>query len=501
MSSHTEARPSSPSPTAASPSPLAREATVKKTSPGFMRWLVPLAILAVVGSGIGLWWRGENKKGGEAHASAPAPGGEHGAAHEGGKESESSEGGSRVEAVHPKTGSILRTATQNCTVHALEEAELYSKVSGYLKVLNVDIGDRVKEGQLLAIVEDPELNKEADRAAAFLEQAKAMVVQAEARQRTAEADLKSSEALVKKSEADVEQFRSMRKFREIEFARYEGLYRRRAIPAQLVDEEQEHLDAAKAAEHSAEAEVMTSEANVVAAKAKIDQALADLAEARSNVEVATASLGKAQVMVEYTKIISPYTGVISYRGFHRGAFIRSAEEGGEKPILKVMRTDMLRVVTYVPDLYVPFVNVGDRAIITLDALPNQPIEGKVTRFSESEEPESRTMRTEVNLPNPNNKLREGMFGLASIVVEESSGNLLIPVSSVPLSARTGRGKAYVMVIRDGKVQRVAVRIGVENETEIEVLEGLTPEDYVAVAPSLVTEGKVAVPAEPTKTKK
>ena len=93
----------------------------------------------------------------------------------------------------------------------------------------------------------------------------------------------------------------------------------------------------------------------------IETAKADLAEARANVKVAESNLARTKVFVEYTRIVSPYTGIITHRGFHRGDFIRSAEGGGEKPILTAARIDKVRVVTYIPDRDVPFTDVGDKA--------------------------------------------------------------------------------------------------------------------------------------------
>src|SRR6185312_8957181 len=122
----------------------------------------------------------------------------------------------------------------------------------------------------------------------------------------------------------------------------------------------------------------------VAAKAKIEQAKADLEEAKATVDVDKASLDKAKVLVDYTKITSPYDGVITDRKFFRGAFIRSAADGNPIPLLTVARTDVVRVVTMVPDRDVPYVDVGDPAEVTLDALGSRVLKGKVSRYADTE---------------------------------------------------------------------------------------------------------------------
>ena len=155
----------------------------------------------------------------------------------------------------PGKGESSAHSTQPGSVHWFEAAELYAKISGYLKEQSVDIGDRVKQGQLLAVIDNPEVIEDADRAAAALVQAKAAVTQAEARVRTTEADLKTALAMVKKAEADIARYTSTRRFREKELARYQGLLAQKAFRNSSSMRMEEHYESAIAAERSAEAEV------------------------------------------------------------------------------------------------------------------------------------------------------------------------------------------------------------------------------------------------------
>jgi RND family efflux transporter MFP subunit len=443
----------------------------------FWRWLLPLALVVLAGLGMAWWWKHEPRN--QAHAATKGHGGEHGT-------SEGTPTPVQVEVVHPVKGGIVRTSSQTGSVHAFESAELYAKISGYLKVLSVDIGDRVKQGQILAVLDNPELVEDADRAAAALDQAKAAVTQADARINTAEADLKAAEAEVLKARADIERYTSTRKFRAKELARYRGLHAKQAVPQQIVDEEEEHYESALAAERSAQAEVVSSQAKVTSAHAMVDQTKADLVAAKANVEVASSNLAKAKVLVEYTKIVSPYTGVVTLRGFHRGDFIRAADAGPTRPILTVARTDKVRVVTYIPDRDVPFADVGDKATVTLDALPGENFVGTVSRFAYTEDTLSRTMRTEIDLENPKDRLREGMYGLATIILDPSTQYLTVPTSA--LTGKTGQGEASVFVIRAGRAHLTPIKIGADDGLRVEVLSNLRPEDEVVLNPTQVTDG-------------
>src|SRR5262249_49180920 len=158
-------------------------------------------------------------------------------------------------------------------------------------------------------------------------------------------------------------------------------------------------ESASAAEAAARAAIVTARAKVAAAEARIQQALADQKAAEANVKIAAAKLKKAEALVGYTRIASPYTGVVTRRNFHVGDFIRSAVEGGNVPLLTVARTDVMRVVTKVADPDVPYLDVGDPAVVTVNALPGVKFHGKVARFSHAEDPTERTMRTEIDLKN------------------------------------------------------------------------------------------------------
>ena len=385
--------------------------------------------------------------------------------------------GVAVDAAHPRPGGMVRSTTQAASVHAFEHASLFAKLSGYLIEQSVDIGDRVKQGQLLAVIDAPEVDKAVDQSAAALDQAKARVAVAESKIRTARADKAAADALVRQCETDVAAKVSNQDLQQKQLNRITGLVQRNAVEAKLRDEQQDRLDVATSDLGVSRATVLTAQAQAMSKAAMIESAEADLAEAKSDVEIALANLARAKVFQDYKRIVSPYDGVITVRSFHRGDFVRSASEGGIVPVLAVAVTEKMRVILPVPDTDVPFLDVGDPATFEVAALPGQKFESKVARFNHSEDPQSRTMRTEVDIMNADGRLREGMYGRMTVVFQPASpGGMTIP--SPALMGQTGAGVGTVYVARDGKARKVTVQVSKDNGVTAEVVGGLTPQDLV-----------------------
>jgi RND family efflux transporter MFP subunit len=401
-----------------------------------------------------------------------------------------------VETVRLSKGGIMRTSTQIGTVHPFQEAELYAKISGYLKILNVDYGSKVKRDELLAVIDDPEVITEAEKAAADVEQAKAAVAQAEAFIESAKADRDAAASLVEQTMAEVDRYVSMRIFHSKKFARYKELVKSKAIPQEIADEEEAGYESARASELASRKAVLNSQAQLRATIARVAKAEADLSEARANVHVAEAKKATADVLVGYTKITSPYDGVITKRNFFPGAFIRSAAEGGVVPILTVARTDKVRVITQIPDRDVPLTDVGDPGEVTLDAMGIEVFKGKVSRFADAEDPSSRTMHTEIDLPNPNDRIKPGMYGIAKVILDTATKNATLPSSCLVGESKDGKGEVFI--IKDGKAKKTTVTTGSDDGIRVEILSGITPEDDVIVNTGSVTDG-VPVRATPHAT--
>ena len=196
-------------------------------------------------------------------------------------------------------------------------------------------------------------------------------------------------------------------------------------------------------------------------------------EAKADLGVTEVELAKSQVMLNYTVIISPYTGLVTKRNFHVGDFIKSADQGGIIPLLAVERTDLMRVVVQIPDRDVPYVRKNAPAVVEIDALPDRTFESKdglkigVSRWADAEDPTTRTMRTEIDVPNPLGVLAHGMYGRVSITLNNGTANALRVPSSAPRLGKSAGGRSSVRAVRDGKVHLVAVRYGVDNGIDAE----------------------------------
>ncbi len=335
------------------------------------------------------------------------------------------------------------------------------------KPVQVDIGVRVKVGDVLARISVPEYEKQVQRDEARVGDAAARVRQMEAHLRAAQAEARAADASVVLARVMVKAKAAYRQYRQKQLDRIKGLVAEKAVDAKLVDEQEDFYLSALEAENAANEQVNTSQEKAAAAKAKIDQAAADLDEAKADVGVAEADLDKSKVLLNYTAIRSPYTGVVTRRAFHVGDFIKAADQGGTVPLLAVERTDLMRVVVQVPDRDVPYVSQGDPAVVEIDALPGVVFEsGKdhkvvIARWADAEDPATRTMRTEIDVPNPDGLLRHGMYGRVTMTLAPGTPNAMrVPSSALAGKAEAGRGS--VRVVRDGKVHVVPVRYATDS---------------------------------------
>ncbi|HBI42679.1 MAG TPA: efflux RND transporter periplasmic adaptor subunit [Planctomycetales bacterium] len=404
----------------------------------------------------------------------------------------------RVEVTHPLKGAMPRTSKGPGSVQSFESAELVAGASGYLKTQTVDIGDRVTTGQVLAKVDVPDLDKQVKRHRAAVEAAQAHVTQMDAHVVSAQADVSAAKAEVVRAQAAITSTHAKAVFRGKQFRRMQDLYnagRNPVIDERLVDEHQDDRDAAVAAEDEAHATLAKANAMVAAADAKVLQAQADVVAAAADVKVAKAEVEKAQVMVQFATITSPYTGVITYRAMDPGGYVRAATDGGSRPLLTVERTDKMRVVFQMPDRDVPYCNVGNRAVVEIDALPGPPLEAKVSRTASSEDTGSRTMHVEIDLEkNPTGKIAQGMYGHVTIFLDQSADLLSVPSSC--LTGKGEQGKGSVFVVRDGKACLTPVIVGSDNGVRIAIPKGLEADDQIVLHPTGDLVDGAAVVASP-----
>ncbi|MBY0229767.1 MAG: efflux RND transporter periplasmic adaptor subunit, partial [Gemmataceae bacterium] len=425
-------------------------------------WTVVVAVV-LGGCAVWMWWQdgedeqGESRAGGFFRRSRTAK-------------------AVQVEVVSPLKQPFERRAVLPGSVIAYESVDLYAEASGYLKKLKVDLGDRVKEDDLLAEIDVPDVRKQKEKAQAQKALAEARLIQVGKAVKRAEADRRVARATVPLAEAQLSASKATARYRAKQHARILDLFKSRSVEERLVDESEERKEAAASAERAAVLAVETAEAQQDAADAKVEQAKADVAEAEANVAIAEAELGRMDVLLSFARITAPFPGVVTKRNVFPGAFIRSAKEGGLVPLLSLDRTDKLRVVAQIPDRDVPFADIGDKATVEIDSLGGRKFEGTIARTQGSEDAQTRTMRIEIDLDNKAGKLRPGMFGKVTIQLESAAVALTLPSACLVGEARDG--KASVWVVRDGKAKLVPITIGSENGLLVEVVGGVTEKDRV-----------------------
>jgi len=363
------------------------------------------------------------------------------------------------------------------SVLALESADLYAKVGGYLERIDVDIGDEVKQGQTLAVISIPEMLPELRRHEAEVEYARsevdqqaAAVTQARSALATAEADLEMLESARREKEAELA-------LRISEFERWKHLLEQSpSIERRKLDEARYQKDAAEAGLARVDAEMVSAQARIAEGKAAVQKAQADERVARARVPVAEANHAAMKELMQYAEIKAPFAGVITGRHVHPGAFIQPAStNSAATPLLRIERIDRVRVVADLPMDSVAFLNRGDRVVFeNVEAAPGARFEGTVTRIAGALGQRSRMMRAEVELDNPPDthgvrKLHSGYYGDLTVLLEEYPATPTVPASAVV----TRDGELCVFSVVDGVVRRSPIEAVFEDGSRVGVGAGLS----------------------------
>lgn len=333
-----------------------------------------------------------------------------------------------------------------------QEIEVHAKVAGYVKEIYVDVGSRVRKGQVLAILEVPELGDE-------LNQAAASVRQSEQEMMRAQHELKRAEASGTVA--------------HLSYERLEGVMKSRP---ELIA--QQDVDDAKGKDEAAEAQVEAAESGLAAAKEHHNEAIANRA--------------RVQTMIGYTKITAPFDGVVTDRYADTGAMLAAgiSSEKQALPLVKLSQNELLRLDIPIPEEDVPLVRVGKKVNVEVQAL-GRSFEGTVARFADTVESATRTMSTEIDVPNPQLQIVPGMYAWVDFPVHESKNALVVPVQAV---SRSGDSALAYRIDAANRVQIVPVKLGIQSKGQLEVLSGLAEGDRVAVAnTSQLREGEIVAP--------
>ena len=215
---------------------------------------------------------------------------------------------------------------------------------------------------------------------------------------------------------------------------------------------------------------------------------------RGQWEVARAKLQRTHSLLEYTRITAPFDGVITARFVDPGAFIPAATSGTpaqSAALVTVMDFSRLRVQVFVPEAEVPFIKDGLPVQATVEELPGRSFSGSVTRFAYALDEGTKTMLTEVEMPNPTGELRPGMYASMKLEVERKQDAMLLPLSAVLVE----KGGSFVFRVADGKAQKTPVQIGFKDLVNVEIAAGLRDDQPVIVAGTQgLTDGQAVAAA-------
>jgi multidrug efflux pump subunit AcrA (membrane-fusion protein) len=298
-------------------------------------------------------------------------------------------------ATNPAAAAASPPIVLPATIEPFEQADLYAKVSGYFSEINADIGDVVKAGQVLAVIDQPELEAE-------LAEARATAASKEQLRKAAEAGVKQAEAARDVAKRQVERARAEVMLMNATLRRQEQLHSGKAITEQQLDEVRSKAEVARS-------DVGIAEAKLISAEADVTGAGAARAVAEAQVQVAAAQTARVESLRRYLKIVAPFDGVVSRRLVNRGDLAQAAVAARTAALFTVQRVDVVRVRCDVPESASHQIGRGTAVAVKLVSAGGDPIVATVSRTAGSLNPETRTMRIEIDLPNPQRRLVPGTY--------------------------------------------------------------------------------------------
>jgi RND family efflux transporter MFP subunit len=330
------------------------------------------------------------------------------------------------------TGSITLTGE----FVPFQEVDVMSKVAGFIRAITVDVGDRVHPGEVLATLEVPEMENEMARAKAAIDQANAQAAQAE---------------------DDLHRTQSAYEIAHLSLTRIQNVATREPglVPQQEVDE--------------ARSRDLESEAQVAAAKS-------NLAAARQRIQVMQADEDRLKTMQKYETITAPFEGVVTKRYANTGAMIQAgtASQSQAMPVVRVSQNGLLRLILPVPESSVAQVSIGRTVSVRVPAL-KRTFSGRVARFTDDVQLSTRTMDTEVDVPNPTLALIPGMYAEVDLELQDHRGVLAAPPDAID---GIGANAKVYKVDPAGVIHIVPVQIGLETAGQVEILQGVAEGDML-----------------------
>jgi multidrug efflux pump subunit AcrA (membrane-fusion protein) len=339
------------------------------------------------------------------------------------------------------------------------QVDLFPKVSGYLEKIYVNLGDSVRQGQVIARIDQADFVQKVKEIEAKVAQAKAYLAELEAGSRPEE--LRQAEEAVRQAQSRFDNAKLQRE-------RVEALFKRQVIS-------KKEADIADMEYTVAEAQLASSQQHLKIVREGARQEVKEAS--RAKLKEMEALLAQEQIRLQNTNIVAPFQGEIIRKYVDEGALVSSST-----PIVNLVHTMTVKIVANVLERDIPLLKLGMKAAIRTETYPETVFEGKVARINIGLDMSTRTLQAEIEIPNSNRLLKPGMFARVEVVLLEKTGVLAIPSNAVILD----RGERFVYVAEGNKGVRKAIVTGIEQDRFLEVREGLKEGDQV------VTRGQEAI---------
>jgi RND family efflux transporter MFP subunit len=349
-------------------------------------------------------------------------------------------------------------------IQALQDIPIYARANGYVHQRFVDIGDNVKAGQVLATIETPELDQQVAQARANLKVAEATLESAQSDRQTFASQLKSAQATIRQSGTNLD-------YSATEIKRYQILAEEGAISW-------EQRDQALRSVNSDKESLKISEHNEKAARTQLASADEKVTAAKQAVEANRANLKQYEALQGFQKIVAPSDGVITARLVDAGALVALGGGSGSTQLMTMARTDVLRIYVDVPQSDYRYIHNGDKADILLQEFPGKVFTGTVTNIAGALNSGSRTLQTEIRIPNQAHVLKPGSYADVRFGFNRPDAPLVIPSNA----AVTKNDGLYVAVVTNGKVHYNKVDVVRDYGNNMEIRGGVRVNDVALLDP-------------------
>jgi RND family efflux transporter MFP subunit len=381
-----------------------------------------IAVILIAGSGVLFWrWLGRSPSEADDRNHALNPSAETIAA-----------------VAHAERRNIGTTLTIAGEFKPFQDVDVHAKVAGYIKKIYVDVGDHVKAGQTLAVLEIPEMA---------------------AQLAGADAGVRRSQEEIGRAEGDLARSQSAHAAAHSAYARLKQAADSRAG---LV----------------AQQEIDDSQAKDLEFEAQVSSSRAALSSAQQQLQVAEANQKQYSALSDYSRIVAPFSGVVTARYADTGALIAAGTSSSTQsiPVVRLAEISKLRLVLPIPESVAAQIHLGDPVKVYVQAL-SQDFVGKVSRFADSLDRQTRTMETEIDFDNRDGHLIPGMYAETQLSLREKKDALTVPLESV---TRNGDDATVLAVNPENIVEERHVKLGLEDSVRVEVLSGLTDKDRVVI---------------------